>query len=464
VLSGARTEPSLTPQSVLSGARTEPSLTPQSVLSGARTEPSLNPQSVLSGARTEPSLTPQSVLSGARTEPSLNPQSVLSGVHLVPLVCVSDNNVSRSLRSRTPGALKPIAAATLPVELPLIAQTSKKTKENTQANNSTKPSKRTRTTKRTRAASYPRVPKSSKQQHEPEETPQDNTPAENIDIAEAMSDHSFLYMENVEHRLKKRPGASKKDCFTSNRKAAWLLDDFLDNEELVYIHLNLARAADTICALCDLVDPVTEQNGWSTLENNEGKNDNLRKYANHCLENDKPVHDIVMNFVYLVKEEECIGAGAYACGGNGREFSITLLIALVGARRQRDHTDYDADLFQPYEEYDNIPSVYQNSYLDFNGASMFINFSWNNDHKLDLNEIDNKSGQYRFITLPAMSIVIISGDLIHAGSANSSGAITRKFFLYLDPHPLCRNLGIFKEGKNTVNDNHIWFGDYYKLV
>jgi hypothetical protein len=371
-------------------------------------------------------------------------------------------NVSQSLRSRTPASVKKREAQDianqLEKEIADLDAVEKKIQD--------KPVKRARTTRRPRTASVPRAKKEYAQQlHEPEITPEDNTPAENEDIAESMADHTFIFMANLEHRQKNRPGAEKKHAFKANRTTAWIFEDFLDDEERVYIHRNLTRAADIICDYCEVVDPMTKLNGWTKLENNaDGENDGMRLAANHCLESDKPVYDIIMNLVFMVKEEECIGAGAFACGGSGKEYSITLLLAMIGAKRQRDHSDYDPDLFRVYEDYSDINPAYYNSSAKFNGASMFINFSWNNDHKLDLNEIDNKTGQYRYVRIPAMSIVIISGDLIHAGSANCCGVATRKFFLYLDPHPLCRNLGTFLENGKVVKDNFIWFGDYYKLI
>jgi hypothetical protein len=205
-----------------------------------------------------------------------------------------------------------------------------------------------------------------------------------------------------------------------------------------------------------------------------GENDEMRLAANYCMKSNKPLNDVVQNMVYLVTMEDCCGGSTpFACGGGGEEFSITLLLALVGALRQKEHTDFDPDCFRVYEDYaelhqkdENGQDVYleelESSHNNFNGASMFINFSWNNDHRLDLGEVDRISGEYVYISLPAMSIVIITGDLVHAGSANLSGSVTRKFFLYLDPRPFCRNQGIFKEGKGVVNDNFIYFGSSRK--
>ncbi len=194
-----------------------------------------------------------------------------------------------------------------------------------------------------------------------------------------------------------------------------------------------------------------------------GINDNHRLAANYSMKDNSPLNDLIQNFVYLLKGEECIGKDSFACGESGEEFSITLLLALVGALRQQEHTDYDPDLFQAYEDFGELSDSeeeLQESCDSFNGASMFINFSWNNCLKLDLGGgLDSTTGESVFLSLPAMSIVVIRGDLIHAGCANYSGAVTRKFFLFLDPRPLCRNLGKYQEidGK-IVNVNFIYFG------
>jgi hypothetical protein len=176
-----------------------------------------------------------------------------------------------------------------------------------------------------------------------------------------------------------------------------------------------------------------------------------------------PLNDLIQNFVYLLKGEECIGNESFACGESGEEFSITLLLALVGALRQQEHTDYDPDLFQAFEDFGELSDSeeeLQESCNSYNGASMFINFSWNNCLKLDMGGgLDPSTGESFFLSLPAMSIVVIRGDLIHAGCANYSGAITRKFFLFLDPLPLCRNLGNSQqEDGKTATGRFIYFG------
>jgi hypothetical protein len=303
-----------------------------------------------------------------------------------------------------------------------------------------------------------------------EQSPKDNDPEVQADIASTMSDWSHMYTLSSEFRATRRPGASKKACMEKQKRATLIFEDFLPMDECIYTHYVLLAAADEITADCDKINPETGVNGWTVLENNAGENDGLRRAANHCMRSNKPLNDLVQNMVYLVTMEDCCGGQSpFACGGGGEEFSITLLIALIGALRQQAHTDYDPDCFRAYEDYEDLKDedddgneIYreelEDSHNNFNGASMFINFSWNNEHKLDLGEVDYFTGEYIYIPLPAMSIVIIAGDLVHAGSANVSGVVTRKFFLYLDPRPFCRNLGEFQEGKGYVNDNFIYFG------
>jgi hypothetical protein len=194
-----------------------------------------------------------------------------------------------------------------------------------------------------------------------------------------------------------------------------------------------------------------------------GTNDNRRLAANYCMKNNSPLNDLIQNFVNLVKGEECIGLDSFACGESGDEFSITLLLALVGALRQQEHTDFDPDLFQAFEDFGELSdseAELQDSCDKFNGASMFINFSWNNALKLDIGGgLDPSTGESYFLSLPAMSITVIRGDFIHAGCANNSGAITRKFFLFLDPKEHCRNQGSCQEINGEIsNINFIYFG------
>jgi hypothetical protein len=181
------------------------------------------------------------------------------------------------------------------------------------------------------------------------------------------------------------------------------------------------------------------------------------------MKNNKPLRDLIQNFVFLVKGEECVDKDAFACGESGDEHSITLLVALVAAFRQQEHTDFDPDLFHAHEDFGELSDSEEElkeSCDGFNGASMFINFSWNNCLKLDTaGGLDPITGESYFLPLPAMSIVVIRGDFIHAGCANNSGAITRKFFLFLDPCPLCRNQGRCQEiNGEIVNVNFIYFG------
>jgi hypothetical protein len=237
----------------------------------------------------------------------------------------------------------------------------------------------------------------------------------------------------------------------------------------VYVHHHFLDAANEITARCNAAK--NKAASWSALENNPGDNDYKRWAANYCMEHNKPLKDLVQNFVYLVKAEGCCGEGAFPCSGNGAEFSITLLVALVDAMRQRDHTDYDPMYFKVYEDFEDLifadydgGEEYRHTELEtscdeFNGASLFVNFSWNKDQRLDIDQINVETGEYEFISLPFMSIMVITGDLVHAGSANQTGSVTRKFFLYLDPRRDCRNQGVFMEGQDEERDNFIYFGN-----
>jgi hypothetical protein len=308
-------------------------------------------------------------------------------------------------------------------------------------------------------------------------SPPNNSAEVNADIAGTMSDWSHIYAVHAAYRATSCSGASKKKCIEKQKHVSFVLGDFLDLDERVYAHHLLLAAANEITERCKKVDPLTKKNGWTILENNQGKNDLKRLAANYCMKDNKELNDLIQNFVFLVYTEDCCGGQKpFACGGGGEEFSITLLLALVGAQRQQEHTDYNPDLFRAYEDFDELFSededgneVYheelETSCNDFNGASMFVNFSWNNDHKLDADRVNRTTGEYVYISLPAMSIVIITGDYIHAGSANTTDMLTRKFFLYLDPRSECRRLGVFKEGKGRlVNDNFIYFGFSRKTI
>ena len=242
----------------------------------------------------------------------------------------------------------------------------------------------------------------------------------------------------------------------------FIFEDFLTYEVRVYAHHLLLEAADEMFPLLFSKNNKSQAENCEILHNNEGINDNNRLAAHYCMKNNKALNNLIQNFVFLIKAEDCVGNNPFACGESGEEFSITLLIALIGALRQQDHTDFDPDLFLAYEDFSEITDEEElvDSCEQYNGASMFINFSWNNSLKLDLGGgIDCNTGESFFIPLPAMSIVVIRGDLIHAGSANTSGEIIRKFFLYLDPKPLCRNQGRhLNENGQIVNVNFIYFG------
>ena len=60
-----------------------------------------------------------------------------------------------------------------------------------------------------------------------------------------------------------------------------------------------------------------------------------------------------------------------------------------------------------------------------------------------------------------MSLLVISGDLKHAGSANPTDKRTRKFFLYLDPLAGVRERAV----KNKkYGGGYVYFNQYQKTV
>jgi hypothetical protein len=293
--------------------------------------------------------------------------------------------------------------------------------------------------------------------HDPEISPPPNSLDVDDEIAFDMTDHSHLYGLCAAERLLNRPtGAKKKDCIAKQKHVSWIQSDFMPYEEQVYAFHRLKEGSDEITAFYGSDYWYSER--WKVLHNNEkDNNDGRRLAANHCMKSNPRLKDLVMNYVHLAILDGVVPADVFPCGGDGFELSITLLIALVDALRQQEHTDYNPKYFRVYEDYEGVSEELQTSHQNFNGASMFINFSWNNDHKLDTGNYNKKTGVFESIILPAMSIVIITGDFLHAGSANKSGAITRKFFLYLDPHVECRNQGTFLDNGKYVKDNFIYF-------
>jgi hypothetical protein len=294
-------------------------------------------------------------------------------------------------------------------------------------------------------------------------------------------------------------GAPKGDVFSRQKFVSYELFDFLCDESgdfaledvHVYIYYLLNDAADLIESTMKAVtdsdtngvhnmsrsdkDLVDEDNydNFTVLHNQPGDNDTLRRAANGCLKYNEELRNFLSNIRYVLDFDGVVSLKAFATSGSGEEDSITLLLALVGCSRQEEHTDYDFNLFKAHEDYLWMTAAqkkkYKDSYLNFNGASMFFNMSWSDDQFLDLDYYEEGTWNHRTLKMIRMSILIISGDLKHAGSSNKSGKVIRKFFLYLDPCRNCRLKHVTNEvelcnGKATKKkDNYIYFDSYFRL-
>lgn len=219
---------------------------------------------------------------------------------------------------------------------------------------------------------------------------------------------------------------------------------------MVFIHYELCDAADYIVSTAE----------FQCLQNNEGVNDMRRKAASSCMKRFPNVLHIIENIICLLKGDCALYDGVFPTSGNGHENSITLLLSLAGCLRQQDHYDYNHVLFDPVETHEGQPEELRGSYLLYQGNSLFINFNWLKEQTLDLDYYNNHTGNHQQIHMPPMSILMIAGNLKHAGSPNTSTETVRKFFLYLDPCAGCRMRGLFGDS----NDNYIHFDAYHRSL
>lgn len=239
----------------------------------------------------------------------------------------------------------------------------------------------------------------------------------------------------------KRRGDSRRDIFKHLKHVPYkirdmceissdheLADIFGTDDLLRYIHHEFNDAANFIEQTCQ----------WVNLLNNEGRNDNRRIAACACISQNERLKILLHNLLYVLRRDKLFGDDSdemFATSSSGEIDSINLLMSLENCTRQREHYDFNPDAFQPVLDYDDAPAKHvPGSYLRFQGASLFINYSWDETQSLDLDSWDKKNKCYECIKIPPMSLLVISGDLKHAGSANPSNTKrTRKFFLYLDP-------------------------------
>ncbi len=290
-------------------------------------------------------------------------------------------------------------------------------------------------------------------------------PSKNLEFEDAVlakllaKNHHFLYENYVRNPAhpSKGTGDSKRDLMRYTKYATINFKDMMGTSQkklMSYIYYSFLKLANEIESDSNVIKVP--------LRNGAIKNDHKRLAANMLLrlKRHQRVLDILKNITVLLKEEELVGEDAFPCSGSGEDDSITLLFALIDCMKQKYHFDYDPELFVPHANYadNDVETDRQGSYMFFQGASLFINFSWDEEQTIDLDEFENATGAARKLVMPPMSITCIAGNLKHAGSANKRGKPTRKFFLYYDPCRGCRLKGTFKDG----NDNYIWFDNCHK--
>jgi hypothetical protein len=304
-------------------------------------------------------------------------------------------------------------------------------------------------------------------------------PPRNSVVVDEEIDSLFLdkhYFYNV-FRSKRPSGDLKQHCMLLSRHVMYDFRDCVEDRAtvsetnlLIYLHYVLCDAADEIFNSIYDEKMANPYGNFTPLHNNSenpSKNDYLRRSANASYHNNSRLRNIVENIKFMLLQDKVINLQTYFTSGSGEDFSITLLLALVNCKRQQDHFDFDPVLYTPHESHEGVDEKYVGTYLNFNGASLFINFDWLEWQSLDLDErdLDPKADkdEFRKLWMRPMSILVINGNLKHAGSANKSGKVIRKFFLYLDPCSGSRREAVLKGSKEKTR-NYIYFDQYSKMV
>jgi hypothetical protein len=269
-------------------------------------------------------------------------------------------------------------------------------------------------------------------------------------------------------------GDFKQQCMLLTKKVTYDFRNCVGGKDslftvenvMVYLHHLFKDVSDEIFNNLYDSNEANPFAKFTPLHNNSEKpsqNDYLRRSANASYKGNKRLRDVIENIKCLLLRDKIVHKNTFFTSGSGEAFSITLLLALVNCKRQQDHFDYDPVLYAPNEDYDGVDDKYVGSYLNYNGASMFINFSWVDWQSLDLDEWDmDLKGEHKKLWMRPMSILIINGNLKHAGSNNKSGKVTRKFFMYLDPCLGSRKKFVTSENGKISADNHIFFDQYFR--
>jgi hypothetical protein len=154
------------------------------------------------------------------------------------------------------------------------------------------------------------------------------------------------------------------------------------------------------------------------------------------------VIDWIIHFVKIIGEGKMVPFDAHPCASDGSAKKLHLIVGLPLCLPQHFHYDYD-------------PKTFQSD--GYHGASLFINYSLYSQ-TLDVGLCEHDPSIRKQIVIPPSSVLLIRGDLKHAGSSNCSDEDeVHKFFMYLDPYDV--KLGNFRK----QNSNTLYYDEYDDL-
>jgi hypothetical protein len=238
--------------------------------------------------------------------------------------------------------------------------------------------------------------------------------------------------------------------FERNRLVVFRLKDFLSNDLLAHAHRVLkAKAALTRSSLHL---PVGIRNNYrKTTTSKRIVNDDGKRVA-YTVSYDggdeisggefSILIEWIINLVKLIGDGRVVSTDAHPCASDGSANKLHLIVGLPLCLPQHFHYDYDPKSFQ---------------YDGYHGASLFINFSLHSQ-TLDVGVCEHDPSKRKQKVIPPLSVLVIRGDLKHAGSSNISDMDeVHKFFMYLDPYDV--KMGNFRK----LNSNTLYYDEYDDL-